>query len=107
MVLPFVVDHAGGIDAVLQDVLGCSGQQAECESKPPEGHIDNSGGTFTLDTHHNLYPDLIQAARTLHSLLYNIFNASRNTDVPVFTGGHASRRRRPIAARTYMCRQRQ
>ena len=30
MVLPFVVDHAGGIDAVLQDVLGCSGQQAEC-----------------------------------------------------------------------------
>ena len=35
MVLPFVVDHAGGIDAVLQDVLGCSGQQAECESKRP------------------------------------------------------------------------
>ena len=39
-VLPFVVEHAGGInnlggDAVLQDVPGCSGQQADNKGERP------------------------------------------------------------------------
>ena len=40
------------------------------------GSMDISGGNFTVGTHHTLHLDLSQEAKTLDSLLYNIFKMS-------------------------------